>query len=59
MWNQARYERGYNDCDGIIATRGIVGAQVALQNLDDANAVNEYEVGFSTRLNEAKEKVAR
>lgn len=50
-WNQSLYSRGFDDAHNAISERGRASAWQEYRGLDGSSAVNEYEVGFRTRLN--------
>lgn len=52
MWNSKRYENGYRDAKYTYETSGAAVAVAEYNSLDGARAVDEYEVGYSTFLNE-------
>lgn len=52
MWNQKRYEEGYRAAKFQFEEYGVSVAVSEYNHLDGARAVDEYEVGFRTFLNE-------
>lgn len=57
-WNWRRYMRGWQDADDTIRTRGIEAAHAAYDAIPAPDDVNEYEVGFITRINTFEENRA-
>ena len=49
-WNEVKYRRGYTAADETIRDHGLEAALREYAELDGASAVNEFEVGFRTRL---------
>ena len=56
-WSQIRYEAGYDRADEIIKREGLVAALEEYTQLEGASAVNEYEVGFRTRVQLEQERL--
>jgi len=56
-WNARRYEQGYADAEDTLGRYGLELALKEYVSLEDAKAVNEYEVGFRTRLELAAGRV--
>lgn len=55
-WNQRLYRAGYDAANYTIRNLGTEAARAEYNSLDGASAVNEFEVGYRTRLEEALEK---
>ena len=55
-WNQARFDRGYEAAARVIRDGGLDSARRFHADLDGARAVDEYEVGVRTRLEEEQVK---
>ena len=59
MWNQRRYEEGYMDADFTIGESGLAAAKLAHARLESSKAVDEFEVGFRTRIELEDERKAQ